>query len=142
MEAFMSRVKNPHKYWDSGVYMYMLKGKERQMVLDYLYQECVVNSLDSSAIRKKMTCKIESQLRYEHISSQERIQIYNKIISKKIIKYLIDNITHSLALDFVNGSPEKRDFRIKEWAENKYKTMSKQEKIAICEILGFKYLTN
>lgn len=112
------------------------------MVLDYLYQECVVNSLDSNAIRKKITCKVESQLRYEHISSRERIEIYNNVIGKKIVEYLIDNLSHSLALDFVNGTPDKRDMRIREWAENKYKTMSKPEKIAICEILGFKYLSN
>jgi len=138
----VSRLKNPHQHWDSGVYTVMLKGKERQIVLDYLYQECVANSLDSFEIRKKMTCKIESQLRYEHISGKERIEIYNKIINKKIINYLINNITHSLAIDFVNGSPDKRDFRIKEWAENKCKNMPKAEKIAICEIIGFKYLTN
>jgi hypothetical protein len=102
----------------------------------------VLNSIDSFAIRRKMTCKIESQLRYEHISSKERIEIYNKIINKKIINYLIDNITHSLAIDFVNGSPDKRDFRIKEWAENKCNNMPKSEKVAICEILGFKYLSN
>ena len=122
--------------------MIMLKGKERQIVLDYLYQECVANSLDSFEIRKKMSCKIESQLRYEHISGKERIEIYNKIINKKITEYLINNISHSLAIDFVNGSPDKRDFRIKEWAENKCKNMPKAEKIAICEIIGFKYLSN
>jgi hypothetical protein len=120
----------------------MLKGKERQIVLDYLYQECIMRSTDSSAVRKKMTCKIESQLRYEHISGKERIGIYNKIINKKITEYLIDNITHSLALNFVNGSPDKRNFRIKEWAENKCNNMPKSEKVAICEILGFKYLSN
>jgi hypothetical protein len=42
----------------------------------------------------------------------------------------------------VNGSPDKRDFRIKEWAENKCNNMPKSEKVAICEILGFKYLSN
>ena len=120
----------------------MLNGKERQMVLDYLYQECIMNSRDFFATRKKMTCKIESQLRYEHISGKERIEIYKKIINKKITEYLINNISHSLAIDFVNGSPDKRDFRIKEWAENKCKNMSKAEKIAICELIGFKYLSN
>lgn len=120
----------------------MLKGKERQMVLDYLYQECIINSMDSFAVRRKMTCKIESQLRYEHISGKERVGIYNKIINKKIINYLIESISNSLVLNFVNGSPEKRDMRIKEWATNKYKTMPKAEKIAVCEIIGFKYLSN
>ena len=51
----------------------MLKGKERQMVLDYLYQECIKNSRDSFMSRKKMTCKIESQWNYESLSNKERV---------------------------------------------------------------------
>jgi hypothetical protein len=120
----------------------MLKGKERQMVLDYLYQECIKNSKDSFMSRKKMTCKIESQWNYESLSNKERVHIYNAIISQKIITYLKENVINSLAIDFVNGSPEKRKIRIEEWASNKYKTMSKAEKVAICEIIGFKYLNN
>ena len=120
----------------------MLKGKERQIVLDYLYQECVMNSRDFFASRRKMTCKIESQLRYEHISGKERVEIYNKIIKKKIINFLIECMSQSLSMDFVNGSPEKRKMRINEWATNKYQNMPKNEKIAICEKMGFKYLTN
>jgi len=138
----MSRLKNPHQHWVSGVYMIMLKGKERQMVLDYLYQECLINSRDFFASRKKMTCKIESQLRYEHISGKERIEIYNKIIKKKIINFLIECMSQSLSMDYVNGSPEKRKMRINEWATNKYQNMPKNEKIAICEKMGFKYLSN
>jgi len=138
----MSRLKNPHQHWVSGVYMIMLKGKERQMVLDYLYQECLINSRDFFASRKKMTCKIESQLRYEHISGKERIEIYNKIIKKKIINFLIECMSQSLSMDYVNGSPDKRKMRINEWATNKYQNMPKNEKIAICEKMGFKYLTN
>ena len=138
----MSRLKNPHQHWVSGVYMIMLKGKERHMVLDYLYQECLINSRDFFASRKKMTCKIESQLRYEHISGKERIEIYNKIIKKKIINFLIECMSQSLSMDYVNGSPDKRKMRINEWATNKYQNMPKNEKIAICEKMGFKYLTN
>jgi len=138
----MSRLKNAHQHWVSGVYMIMLKGKERQMVLDYLYQECLINSRDFFASRKKMTCKIESQLRYEHISGKERIEIYNKIIKKKIINFLIECMSQSLSMDYVNGSPEKRKMRINEWATNKYQNMPKNEKIAICEKMGFKYLSN
>jgi hypothetical protein len=120
----------------------MLKGKERQMVLDYLYQECLVKSHDEFVVRRKMTCKIESQLRYEHISKKERIEIYNKIIGKKIINYLVENVSNSLAIDSVNGSPEKRKMRIEEWASSKYQNMPKNERVAICEKLGFKYLSN
>jgi hypothetical protein len=120
----------------------MLKGKERQMVLDYLYQECMVNSHDEFVVRRKMTCKIESQLRYEHLTTKERIQIYNNVIGKKIINYLIESISNSLAMEWTNGSPQKREIRINEWAQNKYKNMPKNERVAICEKMGYKYLSN
>lgn len=122
--------------------MYMLTGKERQIVLDYLYQECIANSKDSFASRRKINSKIESKLKYEHISNKEKIEIYKKIVKKQIIEYLIHNITNSLTMEWVNGNPTKRDMRIEEWACNKYNGMSKAEKVAICEILGFKYLSN
>ena len=101
----------------------MLKGKERQMVLDYLYQDCISKTNDPFVTRIKMTCKIESQLRYEHISYKEKIQIYNQIINKKILDYIegkIPDVDHSATIS----------------------SLSTAEKIAICEKLGFKYMNN
>ena len=120
----------------------MLKGKERQMVLDYLYQECVVASQVPSEVLKKSGCMIEAKMKYEKMSEKERIGIYVKLLEKKIINYLIENVSNSLAMEWTNGSPQKREMRIYEWAQNKYKNISKSEKIAICEILNIKYLSN
>jgi hypothetical protein len=75
------------------------------------------------------------------MSTKERIEIYSKLLEKEIINYLIDNINHSLVLDWVNGSPEKREMRINEYAQNQYRLLSKAEKIAICEKLKLTYLT-
>lgn len=46
----------------------------------------------------------------------------------KIINYLVRSLLGSMLLYFVNGSPEKRLFRIKELANHTYNKMSKQEK--------------
>ena len=46
----------------------------------------------------------------------------------KIINYLVRSLLGSMLLYFVNGSPEKRLFRIKELANHIYNKMSKQEK--------------
>ena len=119
----------------------MLERKERQMVLDYLYQECIKNSKDSFVTRRQMTCKLESKWKYETLSDKQKNKIYHTIIQEKIKLYLEENVLKSLAIDSVNGSPEKRRMRIQEWADNKYRTMSKAEKVAICEILGFKYIS-
>ena len=46
----------------------------------------------------------------------------------KIINYLVRSLLGSMLLYFVNGSPEKRLFRIKELANHIYNKMSSQEK--------------
>lgn len=119
----------------------MLKTKERRMVLDYLYQECVVASQVPSEILKRTGCMLEAKMKYESLSTKERIEIYSQLLEEEIMKYLIENIHNSLVLDWVNGSPEKREMRINEYARNQYRSLSKAEKIAICEKLKLTYLT-
>lgn len=118
----------------------MLKSKERRMVLDYLYQECVVASQVPSEILKRTGCMLEAKMKYESLSTKERIEIYSQLLEKKIINYLKENINNSLVLDWVNGSPQKREMRIDEYAQNQYRLLSKAEKIAICEKLQLMYL--
>lgn len=118
----------------------MLKRKERQMVLDYLYQECVVASQVPSEVLKKSGCMIEAKMKYEKMSEKEIIGIYSKLLEKKITNYLINSMRNSLVMDWVNGCPAKREMRIKEYAQNQYKALSKSEKIAICEKLDIRYL--
>jgi len=122
----------------------MLKGKERQIVLDCLYQESLKEAKKHTVfeVKAKMTAKLEAQLKYEHISSRERIQIYYNFICKKITKYIADDINKSATMYWVNGTPEKRNKRIAEYAHYAFARMPENQKIAICEKLGFKYLSN
>lgn len=46
----------------------------------------------------------------------------------KIIDYLVRSLLGSMILYFVNGTPEKRLFRIKELANHIYKGMDRQER--------------
>lgn len=142
----MSRQKNPHKHWDSRVYTdkgkNMLKGKERQIVLDCLYQEIYEHEIRKSgfAARASMVARIEAQLKYENMSHDRRVVVYHNFISKEITKYIEHDIQNSGAMYWVNGSPEKRDARIKEYARYAYARMPDQQKIAICEKLGYVYI--
>lgn len=122
----------------------MLKGKERQIVLDCLYQEMYANEMRKSgfAARSAMIAKTESQLKYENISHSQRIDIYHNFISKKITKYIEQDILKSNTMHWVNGSPDKRSMRIKEYARYSYSRMPINQKIAICIKLGYKYLSN
>ena len=118
----------------------MLTGKERQMVLDYLYQECVVASEVHSEVLKRTGCMLEAKMKYESMSTKERVGIYSELLDGEIKKYLINNLKHSLVLDWVNGTPQKRDMRIKEYVSNQFYSLSKAEKVAICEKLNLRYL--
>ena len=122
----------------------MLKGKERQIVLDCLYQEIYEHEMRKSgfAVRSSMIAKTESQLKYENISHRQRVEIYYNFISKKITKYIADDISKSATMYWVNGTPEKRNQRIAEYARYAFTRMPENQKIAICEKLRFKYLSN
>lgn len=122
----------------------MLKGKERQIVLDCLYQESLTIAQKHTKIEgdAKRTAKLESQLRYERLTNRERRQIYFNFICKKITKYIADDISKSATMYWVNGAPEKRNIRIQEYAHYAFARMPENQKIAICEKLGFKYLKN
>lgn len=125
---------------NNGVYISMLTGKERQMVLDYLYQECVVASEVHSEVLKKTGCMLEAKMKYECMSTKEKVEIYNKLLEKEIKKYLISNLKHSLVLHWVNGTPEKREIRIREYVNTQFQSLSKAEKVAICSRLNLRYL--
>ena len=72
----------------------MLKGKERRIVLDCLYQEIYEREMRNSgfAVRSAMIAESESQLKYENISHSQRIDIYYNFISKKITNYIHDDL--------------------------------------------------
>ena len=122
----------------------MLKGKERQIVLDCLYQEIYEHEMRKSgfATRSAMIAKEQCKLEYKKISDRQRIEIYSEFVQKEIIKYIKKDMQKSNTMYWVNGSPEKRDMRIEEYARYAYHKMEKNQKIAICFKLGYRFLQN
>lgn len=122
----------------------MLKEKERQIVLDCLYQEIYEHEMRKSgfATRSAMIAQKQCELKYENISHRQRIKIYSDFIEREIIKYIKKDLQKSNTMYWVNGSPEKRDMRIAEYARYAYNKMAKNQKIAICFKLGYKFLQN
>lgn len=47
---------------------------------------------------------------------------------KKIINYLVNSLLGSMVLYWVNGTPEKRYYRVRELARHIYNRMSQKEK--------------
>ena len=122
----------------------MLKKKERRIVLDCLYQEIYESEMRKSglAARSAMIAKIDAELKYQKMSTRQRVGIYYNFISKKIINYIREDMQKSNTMYWVNGTPNKRDMRIEEYARYSYALMPANQKIAICDKLGYKYLSN
>lgn len=62
-------------------------------------------------------------MEYDAMSQQEREFTLKNII----ISYLVDNYSDSLLFNHVTWSPDKRRYRIMEYAKNKYDTLSAEE---------------
>jgi len=58
-----------------------------------------------------------------------------RMIKQYIIRMLIQNMDKSLLFYFVNGTPEKRLFRIRELASHIYNTMTTVERETLYEKL-------
>lgn len=102
--------------------------EERNAVLKFLYREEANKGLFSdSAVVNKIISKHNSQIEYEEMTDSQRRIILKNII----INYLVNDLLNSLAIDFVNGSPEKRLFRIKEVAHQRYLSLTEDERILI-----------
>lgn len=120
----------------------MLKEKERKIVLDCLYQESLRNAkMHNTTIEdSQRTAKLEAKLRFDHLSENEIRQIYSNFIYKEIVKYIEEDISQSSTMYWVNGGPEKRKMRIKEYAHYAFRRMPENQKIAICGKLKYKYI--
>tara|TARA_B100000131_G_scaffold199410_1_gene191617 strand:+ start:135 stop:476 length:342 start_codon:yes stop_codon:yes gene_type:complete len=110
----------------------MICEKKQKIILDEIYRECL---LCRKGISKNDALKLAG-LKYSNMLKAEKERIYNRFVEKTIIKYLIESIENSLCFYIPNSHPEKRVFRIKEWAVNKARNMSTLEKAAICEKLN------
>lgn len=120
----------------------MLKEKERQIVLDCLYQESLVVAKQHTNVLEdaQRTARLEAKLKLDHLTEKQKKYIYYNFISKQITKYIVEDTNASNTMYWVNGSPQKREMRIQEYARYAYARMPTNQKIAICGKLGYKYI--
>lgn len=118
-----------------------IEGKERQLILSYIYERKVNSKLGIFVIRNKMEAEYESKIEYENMPTKEKIKTYRAIIDLKIKQYLFDTLeSRSLFMEYVNGNPRKRAMRIMEFACNKVRVMSEAEKKKYYKEIGYRYL--
>lgn len=124
----------------------MLKDDDKKLVLDYLYKQCIVKINAKYSLKKRDAAEIKqkaiSMARKElkNIKQKELIKLFKIVSIKEIEKYLTHTLKNSLVLNWVNGSPEKRDMRISELVNMKMHNMSQDELVAIYKKLGLTFI--
>lgn len=120
----------------------MLKEKEQKIVLDYLYQESLKNAQTHTKVKEdaQRIAKLEAKIKFDRLPQHKARQIYSDFIYKKIVEYIEEDISQSSTMYWVNGSPQKRKMRIKEYAHYAFIRMPENQKIAICDKLGYEYI--
>jgi hypothetical protein len=92
--------------------------KERKIVMNYLRHIHYDNGL--FVVVSKIRAKYKARKAYENMSAIDK-----KLILKKIIvDYLVAHLSGSMVLYYVNGTPNKRLYRMRELMYNKYENMN------------------
>ena len=113
--------------------------KERSLILQYIYQR-KINAMDSRfVIVNKMQATIEASEAYEAMTENEKIKIYEKCADLKIKEYLFDDLyNNSMFMYFVNGNPEKRKMRIRDYVHYLVRNMGIKQKNYILKKMELK----
>lgn len=121
----------------------MNKIKRKKIIINYLVNYFYEFMGDPQyAVRQKLLASIWAEEKYEDMTEKHKkkllLIIMNKQIKQKkiIINYLEQNLSQSLMLSEVNGTPDKRQERIRELAIHKYNNMSEEEKQKILNELN------
>lgn len=112
----------------------MLAKKIRKTVFGLIHEELIKSCENPREIDCNEIHKSAKKI-YKKLSSIDILQMYNDHKKKKIIDYLYKNLDKSMFMYWVNGTPEKRDVRLKEYVNHYYAQMSNLEIAAICEKL-------
>jgi predicted XRE-type DNA-binding protein len=124
----------------------MLKDDDKKLVLDYLYKQCIVKINAKYSLKKRDAAEIKqkaiSMARKElkNMKQKELIKLFKIVSIKEVEKYLTHILKNSLVLNWVNGTPEKRDMRISELVNMKMHNMSQDELVAIHKKLGLTFI--
>ena len=114
--------------------------KERAFILRYIYIRKLESMDGKFVIKNQMQASTEALEEYDNMSTTEKIKIYGSCVDLEVKEYLYDKLYNkSMFMYFVNGCPEKRKFRIREYADYLVRNMGISQKKHICEKLNLKF---
>jgi hypothetical protein len=117
----------------------MLKKEIRKIVFGLIHEDLIQKyenpcEVDCNQI-KFAAIKI-----YKKLSELDILEMYKYNIKKSILDYLYQNLDKSMFMYWVNGTPKKREMRLKEYVSHYYNQMSPLEMCAICEKLNIVFV--
>ena len=119
----------------------IFKGRERELILRYIFKRKLDSCDGKFIIREKITAAQESKIEYENMSNCDKLNMYRRIVDMKIRDYIYDELKNrSMFMYFVNGCPKKRSMRLMEYASYARRSMSEESKKKVCKEIGIKYL--
>lgn len=120
--------------------MIKFEGVERDLILGYIFKRKLEALEGKFIIRESIQASEEARIEYENMSQSGKLNIYKKIVDLKIVDLIHEEAyERSLFMEFVNGHPEKRRMRIREWAHYKVKSMPYEDKREFYKKLNLKF---
>ena len=117
----------------------MLKGKDKKIVIDYLYNQNMEGLETDFYVKNKIMAENRAVFQYECMTIDQRIDIQKQEVKILIKKYLIESATDSLIGECVHGTTCERNASIKEWAKRRLSSMSGEEIENLFKKLGYTY---
>lgn len=110
--------------------------KEIRKIVFGLIHEKLLEKHDNPCEANCQEIKKQAVKIYKKLSGFDIYSMYDQHKQQKIREYLYSNINSSMFMYWVNGTPAKREVRLKEYVKHYYSQMSALEIAAICEKLG------
>lgn len=110
--------------------------KEIRKVVFGLIHEKLLKEHDNPCEANCQEIKNEAIKIYKKLNEIDIYSMYNQHKEQTIRGYLYANLNSSMFMYWVNGTPAKRDMRLREYVNHYYNQMSALEIAAICEKLG------
>ena len=119
----------------SVIYFDMLKKEIRKIVFGLIHEDLLQKSENPCEIDCEQVRFAAIKI-YKKLSEFDILKMYKSHIKKSILDYLYENLHKSMFMYWVNGSPQKREMRLREYVHHYYRQMSALEMSAICEKLN------
>lgn len=117
----------------------MLKGKDKKIVIDYLYNQFMEGMDTEFYIKNKIMAMNKSVFQYECMTIDQRIDIHRMAVRLEMQKYLIESSMDALIGECVHGNLDRKQRWMRSWSKERVKSLTPEEEKDFFEKLGYTY---